>query len=87
MPFVITALVIVHLLFLHKTGSKNLSGLNYDSDKIPFHPYYTIKDIVGLLFIVLILLSLVLFSSNLLGEPDNYTPAKAQNTPPHIQPE
>nr|ADW54599.1 cytochrome b [Cavia porcellus] len=87
LPFIITALVMVHLLFLHETGSNNPSGLNSDSDKIPFHPYYTIKDILGALFMMLALLCLVLFTPDLLGDPDNYTPANPLNTPPHIKPE
>nr|APC60711.1 cytochrome b [Trinomys setosus] len=87
LPFIITAMVAIHLLFLHETGSNNPSGLNSDSDKIPFHPYYTIKDILGLLLMILVLLMLILFSPDLLGDPDNYTPANPLNTPPHIKPE
>nr|ADJ17484.1 cytochrome b [Fukomys whytei occlusus]ADJ17487.1 cytochrome b [Fukomys whytei occlusus] len=87
LPFIITALTVVHLLFLHETGSNNPSGINSDSDKIPFHPYYTIKDFMGFLFVFVILLILVLFSPDLLGDPDNYTPANPLNTPPHIKPE
>nr|QCT05455.1 cytochrome b [Eliurus minor]QCT05456.1 cytochrome b [Eliurus minor] len=87
LPFIIVALVMVHLLFLHETGSNNPSGLNSDADKIPFHPYYTIKDILGVLLLLLFLISLVLFSPDLLGDPDNYTPANPLNTPPHIKPE
>nr|QHB77417.1 cytochrome b [Hylomyscus simus] len=87
LPFIITALVIVHLLFLHETGSNNPTGLNSDSDKIPFHPYYTIKDILGVILMILFLMTLVLFFPDLLGDPDNYTPANPLNTPPHIKPE
>nr|ANR01919.1 cytochrome b [Dremomys rufigenis fuscus] len=87
LPFIIAALAMVHLLFLHETGSNNPSGLISDSDKIPFHPYYTIKDILGLLALALIFMTLVLFSPDLLGDPDNYTPANPLNTPPHIKPE
>nr|AAX21799.1 cytochrome b [Sus philippensis x Sus barbatus] len=87
LPFIITALAAVHLLFLHETGSNNPTGISSDMDKIPFHPYYTIKDILGALFMMLILLILVLFSPDLLGDPENYTPANPLNTPPHIMPE
>nr|QHB77495.1 cytochrome b [Hylomyscus stella] len=87
LPFIITALVVVHLLFLHETGSNNPTGLNSDSDKIPFHPYYTIKDILGVILMVMFLMTLVLFFPDLLGDPDNYTPANPLNTPPHIKPE
>nr|YP_009681214.1 cytochrome b [Ochotona dauurica]QDG01641.1 cytochrome b [Ochotona dauurica] len=85
--FIIAALVIVHLLFLHETGSNNPTGIISDADKIPFHPYYTIKDALGFLFLITLLLTLVLFSPDLLGDPDNYTPANPLNTPPHIKPE
>nr|ABN15070.1 cytochrome b [Fukomys sp. PAVD-2007] len=87
LPFIITALTVVHLLFLHETGSNNPSGIDSNSDKIPFHPYYSIKDFMGFLFVFVILLTLVLFSPDLLGDPDNYTPANPLNTPPHIKPE
>nr|ABA54465.1 cytochrome b [Pecari tajacu]ABA54473.1 cytochrome b [Pecari tajacu] len=87
LPFIITALVIVHLLFLHETGSNNPTGIPSNMDKIPFHPYYTIKDILGATLMILILLLLVLFSPDLLGDPDNYTPANPLNTPSHIKPE
>nr|YP_010758161.1 cytochrome b [Elephantulus fuscipes]WEW63471.1 cytochrome b [Elephantulus fuscipes]WEW63497.1 cytochrome b [Elephantulus fuscipes] len=87
LPFIIAALAMVHLLFLHETGSNNPTGLISDSDKIPFHPYYTIKDLLGVFAILILLLLLVLFSPDLLGDPDNYTPANPLNTPPHIKPE
>nr|UPQ63840.1 cytochrome b [Orientallactaga balikunica] len=87
LPFVVAALAIVHLLFLHETGSNNPIGLNSNADKIPFHPYYTIKDALGFLLLILLLLLLTLFSPDLLGDPDNYTPANPLNTPPHIKPE
>nr|ABI85262.1 cytochrome b [Ovis aries] len=86
-PFIIAALAMVHLLFLHETGSNNLTGIPSDTDKIPFHPYYTIKDILGAILLILILMLLVLFTPDLLGDPDNYTPANPLNTPPHIKPE
>nr|YP_007625158.1 cytochrome b [Oreamnos americanus]ACI24574.1 cytochrome b [Oreamnos americanus] len=87
LPFIIAALAMVHLLFLHETGSNNPTGILSDADKIPFHPYYTIKDILGAMLLILTLMLLVLFSPDLLGDPDNYTPANPLNTPPHIKPE
>nr|AAL32318.1 cytochrome b [Glossophaga soricina]QLQ34684.1 cytochrome b [Glossophaga soricina]QLQ34736.1 cytochrome b [Glossophaga soricina]QLQ34785.1 cytochrome b [Glossophaga soricina]QLQ34805.1 cytochrome b [Glossophaga soricina] len=86
-PFIVAALVMVHLLFLHETGSNNPTGIPSDSDMIPFHPYYTIKDILGFLIMLTALSALVLFSPDLLGDPDNYMPANPLNTPPHIKPE
>nr|Q6ELU7.1 RecName: Full=Cytochrome b; AltName: Full=Complex III subunit 3; AltName: Full=Complex III subunit III; AltName: Full=Cytochrome b-c1 complex subunit 3; AltName: Full=Ubiquinol-cytochrome-c reductase complex cytochrome b subunit [Pronolagus randensis]AAS54933.1 cytochrome b [Pronolagus randensis] len=87
LPFIIAALAMVHLLFLHETGSNNPSGIPSDSDKIPFHPYYTIKDTLGFLMLTMLLLLLALFTPDLLGDPDNYSPANPLNTPPHIKPE
>nr|URW63756.1 cytochrome b [Ellobius tancrei] len=87
LPFIITALVLVHLLFLHETGSNNPTGLNSDADKIPFHPYYTIKDFLGALLLLATLMMLALFFPDALGDPDNFTPANPLNTPPHIKPE
>nr|Q5VJ42.1 RecName: Full=Cytochrome b; AltName: Full=Complex III subunit 3; AltName: Full=Complex III subunit III; AltName: Full=Cytochrome b-c1 complex subunit 3; AltName: Full=Ubiquinol-cytochrome-c reductase complex cytochrome b subunit [Galago senegalensis]AAS00152.1 cytochrome b [Galago senegalensis]ALJ53320.1 cytochrome b [Galago senegalensis] len=87
LPFIIAALAMIHLLFLHETGSNNPSGISSDSDKIPFHPYYTIKDLLGVILLLVSLFSLVLFSPDLLGDPDNYIPANPLNTPPHIKPE
>nr|ALJ53311.1 cytochrome b [Xanthonycticebus pygmaeus] len=87
LPFIITALVMIHLIFLHETGSNNPSGISSDSDKIPFHPYYSFKDLLGAIFLLTTLSALVLFSPDLLGDPDNYTPANPLITPPHIKPE
>nr|AIG23161.1 cytochrome b [Lasiorhinus krefftii] len=87
LPFIVTALAIVHLLFLHETGSNNPSGINPDADKIPFHPYYTIKDMMGMILMILALLLLSLFSPDMLGDPDNFSPANPLSTPPHIKPE
>nr|AFV48191.1 cytochrome b [Noctilio leporinus] len=87
LPFIIAALAMVHLLFLHETGSNNPTGIPSDTDMIPFHPYHTIKDILGLMLMLSVLSALVLFSPDLLGDPDNYTPANPLNTPPHIKPE
>nr|AGB57241.1 cytochrome b [Scotophilus viridis nigritellus] len=87
LPFIITALVMIHLLFLHETGSNNPTGIPSDMDMVPFHPYHTIKDTLGLLIMITILLALVLFTPDLLGDPDNYMPANPLNTPPHIKPE
>nr|Q20FQ1.1 RecName: Full=Cytochrome b; AltName: Full=Complex III subunit 3; AltName: Full=Complex III subunit III; AltName: Full=Cytochrome b-c1 complex subunit 3; AltName: Full=Ubiquinol-cytochrome-c reductase complex cytochrome b subunit [Lepilemur septentrionalis]ABB80449.1 cytochrome b [Lepilemur septentrionalis] len=87
LPFIISAWVMIHLLFLHETGSNNPLGMSSNSDKIPFHPYYTTKDFLGLLLLILLLMTLALFYPDLLGDPDNYTPANPLNTPSHIKPE
>nr|YP_002265535.1 cytochrome b [Aluterus scriptus]ABW80713.1 cytochrome b [Aluterus scriptus]BAG72007.1 cytochrome b [Aluterus scriptus] len=86
-PFVIAAATLIHLIFLHETGSNNPLGMNSDADKIPFHPYFSYKDLLGFAIALLALSSLALFAPNLLGDPDNFTPANPLVTPPHIKPE
>nr|BAE91972.1 cytochrome b [Psenes maculatus] len=86
-PFVIAAFSVLHLLFLHETGSNNPIGLNSNADKISFHPYFSYKDLLGFAVLLIALASLALFSPNLLGDPDNFTPANPMVTPPHIKPE
>nr|YP_009528568.1 cytochrome b [Oostethus manadensis]YP_009914981.1 cytochrome b [Microphis deocata]AKG95382.1 cytochrome b [Oostethus manadensis]QLF67692.1 cytochrome b [Microphis deocata] len=87
LPFVAAAATILHLLFLHETGSNNPAGLNSNADKIFFHPYFSYKDLLGFIGLLILLSSLALFSPNLLGDPDNFTPANPLVTPPHIKPE
>lgn len=87
LPFIVAALVIIHLLFLHQTGSNNPLGTNRNLDKIPFHPYFSLKDIIGAITISIILILLVLINPYLLGDPDNFIPANPLVTPVHIQPE
>lgn len=87
LPFIIIALVIIHLLFLHQTGSNNPLGTNRNIDKIPFHPYFSFKDIAGFIIIIITLTILTLINPYLLGDPDNFIPANPLVTPIHIQPE
>nr|YP_010309715.1 cytochrome b [Cissites auriculata]UMR54832.1 cytochrome b [Cissites auriculata] len=87
LPFIISALVMIHLLFLHQTGSNNPLGTKSNIDKIPFHPYFSFKDIMGFILLILALVALSLVSPYLLGDPDNFTPANPLVTPVHIQPE
>nr|UOU84978.1 cytochrome b [Haematopota subcylindrica] len=86
-PFIVAAMTMIHLLFLHQTGSNNPLGINSNSDKIPFHPYFTYKDIVGFIIMMMILTLLTLIDPYLLGDPDNFIPANPLVTPVHIQPE
>nr|AVE15611.1 cytochrome b [Theopropus elegans] len=87
LPFIVAATVMIHLLFLHQTGSNNPMGLNSNIDKIPFHPYFTFKDILGFIILFIILSSLSLKEPYILGDPDNFIPANPLVTPVHIQPE
>nr|YP_009117111.1 cytochrome b [Himantura microphthalma]AHG99776.1 cytochrome b [Himantura microphthalma] len=86
-PFVIAALTMVHLLFLHETGSNNPTGLTSNMDKIPFHPYFTYKDLVGFFILLFLLTLLALLTPNLLNDTENFIPANPLITPPHIKPE
>uniref|UniRef100_A9XF58 Cytochrome b n=3 Tax=Hynobius quelpaertensis TaxID=113393 RepID=A9XF58_9AMPH len=86
-PFLIAGASIIHLLFLHETGSNNPTGIMSNMDKVPFHPYFSYKDALGFLIMLTMLFMLSLLSPNLLGDPDNFTPANPLVTPPHIQPE
>jgi ubiquinol-cytochrome c reductase cytochrome b/c1 subunit len=89
LPFVIFALVFVHVWALHTVKSNNPLGIDMKSpqDSIPFHPYYTIKDLFGIGVFLMVYLAFVFFAPNFFGEPDNYLPANPMVTPPHIVPE
>nr|YP_010264217.1 cytochrome b [Lucanus cervus]APO08632.1 cytochrome b [Lucanus sp. BMNH 1425267]QDW75841.1 cytochrome b [Lucanus cervus]QGQ62208.1 cytochrome b [Lucanus cervus]UIN24729.1 cytochrome b [Lucanus cervus] len=87
LPFIVLALVMIHLLFLHQTGSNNPLGMNSNIDKIPFHPFFSYKDVFGFIMMTSILSLLILISPNLLSDPENFIPANPLVTPIHIQPE
>nr|YP_973126.1 cytochrome b [Simosyrphus grandicornis]ABH03665.1 cytochrome b [Simosyrphus grandicornis] len=87
LPFIVAATVMIHLLFLHQTGSNNPMGLNSNLDKIPFHPYFSYKDITGFIIMMMLLTMLTLMNPYMLGDPDNFIPANPLVTPIHIQPE
>nr|YP_009654886.1 cytochrome b [Scotinophara lurida]QCI09453.1 cytochrome b [Scotinophara lurida] len=87
LPFVIMAMVMIHLLFLHQTGSNNPLGLNSNYDKSPFHPYFSIKDLMGMTITLLLFSLLILLEPKMLGDPENFIPANPLVTPVHIQPE
>ncbi|MDA0305594.1 MAG: cytochrome b/b6 [Proteobacteria bacterium] len=89
LPFVIFALVFIHLWALHVHKSSNPLGIDIQGpqDTIPFHPYFTIKDLFGMGVFMLIFMYFVFFAPNFFGEPDNYIKANPLVTPPHIVPE
>nr|YP_010411310.1 cytochrome b [Epiverta chelonia]URN72943.1 cytochrome b [Epiverta chelonia] len=87
LPFIISAFIIIHLLFLHQTGSNNPLGTNSNLDKIPFHPYFSFKDMMGYMIFIFLISSIILLKPYLLGDPDNFIPANPLVTPVHIQPE
>lgn len=86
-PFIVLAITIIHLLFLHQTGSNNPLGINRNYDKIPFHPYFSFKDLFGFIILIIFLFILTIYRPYGLGDPDNFIPANPLVTPPHIQPE
>jgi len=88
LPFVILGVVVLHVISLHQHGSNNPTGFDLDkSETVPFHPYYTSKDLLGLGIFMLFWLFFVFFRPNFFGEADNYIPANPLVTPPHIVPE
>ena len=88
-PFLIVGVVILHLVALHQHGSNNPLGIERKEprDSIPFHPYYTVKDLFGLGVFAIVWAYFIFFNPNFFGEPDNYIPANPLVTPPHIVPE
>jgi ubiquinol-cytochrome c reductase cytochrome b subunit len=89
LPFVIVGAVVLHLIALHQHGSNNPLGIDRKGpqDSIPFHPYYTIKDMYGLFVFLLVYAAVVFYAPNMLGDAANYEPANPLVTPPHIVPE
>lgn len=89
LPFVIVGVVILHIWSLHTNGSNNPTGIEIKEgqDSIPFHPYYTVKDLFGLAVFLIFFSAFLFYAPNYLGHPDNYIPADPLVTPPHIVPE
>ena len=89
LPFVIIGVVVLHIVALHRFGSNNPLGIDVrgKQDSIPFHPYYTVKDMFGLGVFLTIFAIAVFFLPNAMGHPDNYVPANPLVTPAHIVPE
>jgi len=87
LPFVIAAVVLVHISLVHKDGSNNPLGINSKSDKISFFPYFFIKDVLSLIFLLLFFSFFVYYSPNALGHSDNYIEGNPMVTPEHIVPE
>ena len=86
-PFVLALLVVIHIVLLHEGGSNSPIGVNPNSDKIPFHAYYSSKDAYGFILIFILLSILVFYMPNVLGDPENYIKANPLVTPVHIMPE
>lgn len=86
-PFILIGGRAAHILFLHQSGSNNPIGINSDSDRIPFHLYYSIKDILGFSIALTLFSVLILFAPNIFTDPENFLNANPLTTPLHIQPE
>lgn len=80
-------IIFIHILALHEKGSRNPLGLKAEQEKIPFHPYFSLKDAVGFLMLLLVSTIIIFFNPNILGDPENFIEANSLSTPPHIQPE
>jgi len=89
LPFVLVGVIFLHVAALHITGSNNPLGIDVKGpqDTLPFHPYYTIKDSVGICVYLIVFAVLVFFAPNFLGHADNYIPANPLVTPAHIVPD
>lgn len=87
LPFVIAGLTVLHLALLHKDGSNNPLGVDSGVDKVPFYPYFFVKDLFAFFCFLLFFATFVFYFPNVLGHPDNYIPADPMQTPAHIVPE
>ncbi|NEV49076.1 hypothetical protein EUZ93_01065 [Wolbachia pipientis] len=87
LPFIILFITLIHLISLHNTGSTNPLGLNRNIYKIPFHIYFTFKDILYFILIIIIFFIIIIQYPYILLDVDNFIKANPLNTPIHIQPE
>nr|YP_010249637.1 cytochrome b [Taeniothrips tigris]QTT60734.1 cytochrome b [Taeniothrips tigris] len=87
LPFVVMMMVFMHLFFLHLKGSNNPLGISSNSFKIPFTPFFMLKDLMGFLILFMSLIFIISFMPYFLGDPDNFILANPMVTPPHIKPE
>ncbi|YP_002808600.1 cytochrome b (mitochondrion) [Tachypleus tridentatus] len=87
LPFILLMMLMLHLLFLHQLGSNNPLGINSNLDKIPFHPYFSSKDIFGFLVMLMMFSMFLLSNPYFLSDPENFSNANPLVTPIHIQPE
>lgn len=88
LPFVLAALVLMHLIALHDTaGSGNPLGVSGNYDRLPFAPYFIFKDLITIFLFIIVLSIFVFFMPNVLGDSENYVMANPMQTPPAIVPE
>nr|BCR02929.1 cytochrome B [Riccardoella reaumuri] len=87
MPFMLLMMIIIHLAFLHLTGSSTPLGLNNNKDKIPFYPYFIVKDMMSLFMLLMMIFLIMFINPNIMSDPENFNMANPLSTPMHIQPE
>jgi ubiquinol-cytochrome c reductase cytochrome b subunit len=87
LPFLIAGVTLIHLALLHSNGSNNPIGVDSKFNKIPFYPYFYVKDLLAFFILLWVFSFLLFYYPNLLGHPDNYIPAYSMKTPAHIIPE
>lgn len=87
LPFILSAAIIIHLASLHIKGSNSPTGNKPNRDKIPFHPYFSSKDLLGIIIFLWVLSVISFILPFSIGDPENFNPANPLNTPIHIQPE
>lgn len=86
-PFTIIPVLIIHLLFLHNSGSRNPLGVWKNLDKIPFHPYFSFKDLLGFFVFFIFLITIIFIFPWIFRDPENFSISNSFKTPIHIQPE
>lgn len=87
LPFILSAVIIIHLASLHMKGSNSPTGIKPNRDKILFHPFFSSKDLLGIILFIWVLSTISLIAPFSMGDPENFNPANPLNTPIHIQPE
>nr|AZL35892.1 cytochrome b [Okiscarta uchidae] len=87
LPFIVMAMSMMHIFFLHQHGSNNPLGIKSNIDKIPFHPYFSVKDIMGFIITITMFMMMNLMEPLMLSDPDNFSYANPLSTPNHIKPE
>jgi len=86
LPFVILIVVVIHLIYLHEVGSRNPLGLD-GKDKVVFHPYYSVKDVFGVVVIIYAFIGICLVYPYIFMDCENFIKSNPLVTPIHIQPE
>jgi len=87
LPFILAALVVGHMLYLHVSGSSNPMGTTGNADRTAFHPYFSFKDLVTVFLFFIVFSAIIFYAPDKLGHSDNYIEANSMQTPVSIVPE